>query len=330
MKEFLKNNMMDKNYNGIAPDPRTLDAKALDYKYEDLAQGDVPLNWIEYNEKNLKSFIIQNQDGSLSCVAQGTSKILAMHEVKEGRGYTRLCPKFIYTRRQNYPDGGMWLPNALDIACKEGACEESFIPCDDQGETFMNNKSEPAGASPNAQKYRGKFYFEITGGIDKIAEVMEQGYGVLLGFRFDYDEWVDVPFLNPNSKRSLGHGVAAVDYCLYNGEKALVIEDSWGPHYGKGGRRIITETFLSARCFYAGYITSLPNYIFTKTLKRGSKGLDVKMLQQFLNSQQYILKVDGNFGHLTELAVMNFQRKWNLKDDGIVGPKTNKVINSFD
>ena len=55
----------------------------LDYKHEDLAQGDIPLNWIEYNQKNLKSYIIQNQDGSLSCVAQGTSKLLAMHEVKE-------------------------------------------------------------------------------------------------------------------------------------------------------------------------------------------------------------------------------------------------------
>jgi hypothetical protein len=320
---------MEKNYNGIAPDPRTEDQKELDYKYEDLARGDVPLNWIEYDEKNLKSYPIQNQDGSLSCVAQGTSKILAMHEIKEGRGYTQLCPKFIYTRRQNYPDGGMWLPNALDIACKYGACEELLQPCDMKGEAFMNNKDELGSLVENAKNFKGKYYFQITGGITKIAEVMEQGYGVLLGFRFDYDEWTDVPVLHADSKQSLGHGVAAVDYCLYNGQKALLIEDSWGPGHGKGGRRIITEDFLNARCFYAGYITSLPNYVFTKTLRFGSRGLDVKMLQQKLNEQGFILTVDGKFGPMTKLAVEKFQLHHHLVDDGIVGPKTNAELNKL-
>jgi hypothetical protein len=323
--------MIDKNYNGIVEDPRTEEEKVLDYKYEDLAKGDIPLNWIEYNEKNLKSYPIQNQDGSLSCVAQGTSKILAMHEVKEGRGYKQLCPKLIYDWRQNYPDGGMWLPNALAIACNTGTCEEHLLPCDMKGETFMNDKSLITNTMlEDAQNYRGKYYFEITGGIDKIAEVMEQGYGVLLGFRFDYNEWTDVPVVHADSQKTVGHGVAAVDYCLYEGKKALIIEDSWGPTYGKGGRRIITEEFLTARCFYAGYITSLPNYIFTKTLRLGSKGLDVKMLQQKLNDVMgYILKVDGQFGKMTLQAVTNFQHSKGLVSDGIVGPKTNKVLNEI-
>lgn len=316
--------MITENYNGIVQDPRTEEEKALDYKYENLARGDVPLNWIEYNEKNLKTYIIQNQDGSSSCVAQATAKILAMHEVKEGKGYTRLCPKFIYTRRQNYPDGGMWLPNSLSIACNSGACEETFIPCDSKDEVFMNNQSEPAGAEPNAKNYRAKYYFEITGGIDKIAEVMEQGYGVLLGFRFDYDEWDDVPHINPNSTKKVGHGVAAVDYCLYNSEKALVIEDSWGPNTGKGGRRIITNSFLKERCFYAGYITSLPNYVFTKTLRMGSRGLDVKKLQEKLG-----IKADGIFGRQTLGAVKEYQRQHGLQDDGVVGFRTNAILNNI-
>lgn len=314
---------MDKNYNGIVEDPRSEEQKALDYKHEDLAMGEIPLNWIEYNEKHLKSYLIQNQDGSLSCVAQGTSKILAIHEVKEGRNYTQLCPKFIYDLRSNYPGGGMWLPNALDIACKYGTCKESLLPCDMKGETFMNDKSMiVAKHNDDAKNYKGKFYFEITGGIDKIAEVMEQGYGVLLGFRFDYDEWTDVPTIHSDSKQALGHAVAAVDYCLYNGEKALIIEDSWGVGYGKGGRRIITDTFLKARCFYAGYVTSLPNYIFTKTLKFGSRGLDVKMLQQKLG-----ITSDGIFGLLTKKAVIKFQLSHGLVGDGIVGPLTNNELN---
>lgn len=315
--------MLTKEYNGIIEDPRSEEAKALDYKHEDLAQGEIKVEWIDHDKKPLKTFEIQNQDGSLSCVSQATAKILAMHEVKEGRWYARLCPKFIYTRRSNYPDGGMWLPNALDIACKYGSCQETAMPCDNKGESFMNDKTQETPENAKmAQTYKGKYYFEITGGIDKIAEVLEQGYGVLLGFRFDYDEWTDVPHLNPNSKRVVGHGVAAVDYCLYKGQKALLIEDSWGPGTGKGGRRIITEEFLKARYFYAGYVTSLPNYIFTKTLRYGSKGLDVKMLQEKLG-----IKVDGKFGLQTEGAVKDFQIKHHLAVDGIVGPKTNIELN---
>ncbi len=316
--------MITENYNGIIEDPRTEEQKVLDYKHEDLTLAGVSVpNWVDINEKHLKTFIIQNQDGSSSCVAQGTSKILAMHEVLEGRNYTRLCPKFIYTRRANYPDGGMWLPNALDIACKYGSCEEVIMKCDDKGESFMNDKYELGLAALNAKNYRGKFYFSIKeNDIDKIAEVLEQGYGVLLGFRFDYDEWTDVPFINPNSQKKCGHGIAAVDYVLYENKKALVIEDSWGPHYGKGGRRIITEDFLKARCFYAGYVTSLPNYVFTKTLRKGMKGLDVKMLQEKLNCP-----VDGVFGNITLLAVKKFQEAHNLIPDGIVGKLTNLALN---
>lgn len=315
--------MITPEYNGIVLDPRTEEQKALDYKHEDLTlAGAVTPNWVDINEKHLKTYEIQNQDGSSSCVAQGTSKILAMHEVLEGRNYTRLCPKFIYTRRQNYPDGGMWLPNALDIACKYGSCEEVIMPCDDKGESFMNDKTELALASANAKNYRGKLYFSINIDIDKIAEVLEQGYGVLGGFRFDYNEWTDVPFIDPNSKLQCGHGIAFVDYCLYEGKKALVMEDSWGPHYGKGGRRIITEDFLKARCFYAGYITSLPNYVFIKTLRKGDKGLEVKMLQQKLNCP-----VDGIFGNITLIAVKKFQEAHLLVPDGIVGKLTNLELN---
>lgn len=317
---------MNKNYSGIVDDPRLEEEKVLDYKTSDLAMGDIPVYWVDINNKHLKTYIIQNQDGSSSCVAQATAKLLAIHEVKEGKEYLQLCPKYIYTRRANYPSGGMWLPNALEIACKEGTCPEYDMPCDSKGESFMNDKSELAICKEHAPKYKGKAYFEIVGGIDEVAKVLEQGYGVLLGARFDYDEWTDVPVLHTDSKLACGHGFAAVDYCLYEGKKALVIEDSWGPGYGKGGRRIITEDFFNARVFYKGYVTSLEDvkYIFSKTLKLGSKGLDVKMLQIKLS-----INADGKFGPQTRTAVMAFQLTHGLKSDGVVGPMTNKKLNEL-
>lgn len=58
-----------------------------------------------------------------------------------------------------------------------------------------------------------------------------------------------------------------------------------------------------------------------KTLKKGSRGDDVKLLQQDLK-----LYPDGIFGPLTEEAVKQFQTAHGLKADGIVGEKTWSLI----
>lgn len=60
-----------------------------------------------------------------------------------------------------------------------------------------------------------------------------------------------------------------------------------------------------------------------ETIKNGSKGYDVKILQQTLNKLMNCgLTVDGIFGAKTEQAVKKFQSQKGLTVDGIVGPKT--------
>lgn len=54
-----------------------------------------------------------------------------------------------------------------------------------------------------------------------------------------------------------------------------------------------------------------------KTLRKGDKGEEVKLLQEKLG-----ITSDGIFGNDTESAVMSFQREHNLVVDGIVGNKT--------
>lgn len=53
------------------------------------------------------------------------------------------------------------------------------------------------------------------------------------------------------------------------------------------------------------------------TIKKGSRGENVKTLQRRLN-----LIADGIFGKLTDEAVREFQKSHGLSVDGIVGPKT--------
>ena len=69
------------------------------------------------------------------------------------------------------------------------------------------------------------------------------------------------------------------------------------------------------------------------TIKRGSKGEEVKTLQAALNKLGFTdaegkkLEVDGSFGRRTEEALKKFQKANDLKVDGICGSKTWAAIN---
>ena len=64
----------------------------------------------------------------------------------------------------------------------------------------------------------------------------------------------------------------------------------------------------------------------TRILKKGSKGTDVKALQEFLNRLGAELAVDGEFGSATESAVKAFQQKHALEVDGKYGVKTHTAL----
>jgi hypothetical protein len=69
----------------------------------------------------------------------------------------------------------------------------------------------------------------------------------------------------------------------------------------------------------------IPSGSALPTLKRGSKGEYVTLLQTMLANQGYDLGkcgVDGDFGSATEKAVKTFQKEHALLIDGIVGKKT--------
>lgn len=61
------------------------------------------------------------------------------------------------------------------------------------------------------------------------------------------------------------------------------------------------------------------------TLRRGSKGQAVAECQMMLDKLGYDLGscgIDGDYGRMTECAVMNFQADRGLNRDGVCGPKT--------
>ena len=77
-----------------------------------------------------------------------------------------------------------------------------------------------------------------------------------------------------------------------------------------------------------GQVLGTEKYNFTKTLRMGSTGDEVKELQKLLNSLGFDCgPVDGKFGIKTKQAVMKFQATNEIKVTGIVGVVTRAALN---
>lgn len=333
--------MQNNQYNGIAEDTRTPEDKAKDFIHEELFSAPLVAVW---TEREPRKFPIKNQDGSGACVAFATAKILGIDEVYEGREYIELSPRDIYVRRANKDTMGMFLPNALEIARKHGCTLESLLPSEDKGETAMNSKDDITDATDLiALKYKSAGYVEIPVTMEAIGAITSMGKGVLLGHRFDYEEWLDTPIVIPTSKRSCGHGTAGVDNVLRDGKKYIVMDDSWGPHQAHFGQRHLSDDWIKNRVFYAGYTMNFiyndnqipkPKHTFTKWLKRGDKNSDVVALQDILKYEgMFPLNVEstGLYGPATQRGVKAFQQKYLKTNNGgkQAGPATVAKLNEL-
>lgn len=88
---------------------------------------------------------------------------------------------------------------------------------------------------------------------------------------------------------------------------------STGVHLHLGMTRIGSNTWLNP----VKYDMLSDKYNLTRTLRKGSKGNDVKKLQKEVGT-----KADGIFGNNTRTAVIKFQKNNKLTADGIVGKNT--------
>lgn len=66
--------------------------------------------------------------------------------------------------------------------------------------------------------------------------------------------------------------------------------------------------------------------VFTRTLRLGLKGADVKELQARLAALKYTVSISSSFDEMTEEAVMLFQQKNALTADGIFGSQSAQVL----
>lgn len=348
---------------GALIDPRPEEEKAQDYQLAELVASLDPVKWEV--KKKWRTFPIFDQNGSGSCVAQTVAKMLGVMYWLLNGIYVHFSATHVYQRRVNKPSGGMVGVDAGNIAQK-GVTLEELVPSQKMTDKQMDGvKIEKYKEEVGLVFKMGNYVQLPIGSIEAIASTIQKtGKPVMVWYYFDYPEWTSTPTVKNNYNGAhtapCRHSVTAVDFTILgkehtsdkklHGQKALIIDDSWGTKYGEKGQRFITEEFHAKRNFFALYFTSFkfqdgqpdatrPRYTFSKDMFYDPKApvvygdKEVIALQNVLKFEGvFPSNVDstGYFGSVTRKAVSDFQVKYGITPiDGYVGKKTRAKLNEL-
>lgn len=322
---------------GLIKDPRPAEEVSLDYRPP---EGAALPEWREKPESEWKSYTSREQDGSLSCMAQAGAKA---YETETG---VVVSAHPSYRSRDNFPQGGMYAADLGQTFYKVGTTTEALDVSQRQNESQLNRNitvQTPLKIAGYYWPYK-KFIDQAASAIDQIAMAIDANKHCILIVHCYKSEWTAVPVVSnkPQSGYDFGHGVCGIDYLIYKGEKAILIEDSTGhfnslklpPPLDKKGHRILTESFIKGRIYEAITFVQAPlppPFKFSQTMRAGMKGGEIKKLQETLNTK-FISKLpklvaDGNFGAKTSTTAKEFQAFYKLTADGIVGKNTRVALN---
>jgi len=333
---------------GALIDVRTEEAKKKDYRFEEVVASVAPVNWIE--KPVWRKFPIFNQNGSGSCVAQTLRKMAGVYIWLKTQVFIALSASHIYQRRSNKPAAGMSGVNVFEVGQK-GITLEEFAPSENMSDAQMDAVQVLPFMEEVGKVFKlGNYLVVPIKDIDTIASIIQTtGKAVMVWFYFQGDEWGNVPVVkNPNltpENAPARHSIAAVDFTLYNGEKAIIIDESWGQGTALNGQRIITESFFKQRNFFAAHFMNFafeiapvakPKYTFTKDLQFEMTDPDVKALQDVLKYEGLFpanAESTGYFGAITKKGVQDWQIKHKIVSSGAgfgrVGPLTRAKLNSI-
>lgn len=323
---------------GALIDTRTEAQKAKDYKFGEIVSAVEPVNWIEKPQNAWRKFSIFNQNGSGSCVAQTLRKMYGVYIWLNTGTYVDISASHIYQRRSNKPAAGMGGEDVFMIGQK-GTTLEAFAPSEKMTDAQMDAVVVKPFMVKVGETFKlGKYIVVSPTDIDTIASIIQAtGKSVMVWFYFKNDEWTNVPTVKyPNldqyASTTARHSVAAVDFTLYNGKKALIIDDSWGLAYAMNGQRVITEDFFNARNFFAAHFM---NFAFEEaTIPKPHYDETIKSLQDCLKYDGVFpanIESTGFYGPVTATAVSKFQVKYGLDPvgTGTVGPKTKAKLHQL-
>lgn len=323
---------MEEIYTGALLSPKD----SRDYIYgETIGMASLPYDWAKnYDIEEILGFKIpvKDQGRSNSCGGQAWATYNSILECIMTKTFEEESAKFIFAHTHVGDSGSRGRDNC-DICINKGVSKESLCLSYENGLPPSNNfmidlASIKEEAFKDALNNKSKAYSQVKQTVEDLAVSIRDNYGSVFGiYGNNNGTWrTDYPTSPKNISKSdcWAHWVYVGKIKVENGVKYFGLINSWGDSVGDNGWQWINAEEYVKWLFEVWAMTPLDNtkFIFTKNMKYGSSGLDVKMLQTKLG-----LKVDGIFGKDTKLAVQGFQLRNHLVADGIVGPKTLLVLN---
>jgi len=331
-------------YNG-AFDNRTDKEKQQDFRLGEIRASGI----VEFEEREPVSYTVRNQDGSGSCVAQTTAKMLEIWDFKNDNDLTVYSATPIYQARL-VKQPGMSYIDAFGFSVKKGTFLERDINSQNIDDTAIDATKVDFS---KAQTIRPTNYVALPINYYAVASEIDHSGAVMVWIKCSYEEWSqDVPTGNSSSE-AVRHSVCAVDKIKWNGIEYIIIEDSWGKWLKKSdlplkdGQRAITKEFFDKHCYFAGAFTSFsfdggvkPSWNWKKSMKYGQTSEDIKKFQEVLKYEKFFpsnQECTGFFGGITARATIKWQVAHGMNDFANetdmrkvqAGPKTLAIINNI-
>lgn len=303
-----------------------------DYQYSEIAGVSLPFDWdkgFDIEEK-VGKLPVKDQGGTSAC---GGFAWATYSYVLDETNREEKSEKFIYAQTHVQGGGSAGRDNC-NLCIKKGVCAKTLCPLPNPliEAEITRTDDITAEAYKDALTNKEKSYLLVNTDIESVAEAMRDNNGVILGVTGQNNGTWSTAYPQPPVRGEWNHWLFCGKSRVVNGKKYIGVLNSWGERVGENGWQYLSEDYFKAA--NGGFIWSawtmaynsdlVKNYIFSKTLRLGSTGFEVKMLQTKLG-----ITADGIFGKKTLQAVKDFQTAHQLVPDGIVGRLTNNVLNSI-
>jgi len=316
-----------------------------DYQWSEIGASLPPFDWDKgFNVEDKLGHRIQykNQQNTSSCGGFAWSYYAQVLEELHTKNYEERRPKFIYAQT-HVPSGGSAGRDNAEIFRKKGVAQEKFCKSFKEDgttdEVFITTNNISEEAYKDGLTTRSISYAQVNIDIDMIAQAIEANNGCILGIAGQNNGTWLTEFPKPPLQSQWRHWVYAFTAIKHEGKKYIGFINSWG-NVGDAGVQWIGEDYFEA--LNGGAIWSAWTHIinpnppvnfqhnFTQLLRYGMRNDEVSALQSALQLEVgFPVEPTGYFGTITLKYVKLFQKKYGLVADGIVGNKSNAVLNNI-
>lgn len=297
-------------------------------------------NTVKEYETDLSMVPVTNQMDKGTCVAQAEGTVAEYYQ--RIQGYTKtLSRRDLHSQikkidqlavQGTFPKFATQVLINRGIASTDHVPDDNRLPWDEYIYDDFDSSLSATAREEDAKNHRMRNYVQVQPTAESLKAAIINYKIVAATISIDWGAgWITGKTLTTPKNVFGTHRIVLKGF---KDGSSLVIKgrNSWDKEWGLNGEFEFNLEDYANNLFDIRAYTAIPDptiqksksmpYIFTQTLKYGSKGTEVFQLQLKLG-----LKADGNFGSGTRTALITYQKARGLQADGICGKSTQNALN---